>query len=455
MKLNFAIMGCLAASMLSTSCGGKLASNGLEPKDFAREMTEFIAFNGWEQESSAKLSDTVDLYIDYSTCVAEARNSNYYRTVHPVIVDANPNYYSIKGSNVKFETNNRQTVYQLLNSVAEVNYADIKKAVEQIAAGNNHAVLITDGEYFMKGNVRDNLNNPYMAEMLRTWLRRGLDIYVYCEPYREAGRYDKFRYYFFFTDDAAENNIRERFDRTAPAQSGVRMFHISGKRPAVERAADYPVVNISLSPNEMLKCSGAGYDVQEFYTQWKKIYKYILFNAVTPEGEPMEKGDYLVRGLRVVNGPENGFKVTDLSVRVYNLGEAFDAYELAKMNGEEPAKAGQLPSYKLLTLDKELFAETGEIALLLDKENLYEGLGSAPNLLKVDIVADGVQENFSQNNDINGCFQWQSIAGSQAGSFNTSLYESFRQVLLDPQMNPARDERSKVLYTLYLSTYSL
>lgn len=430
--------------------------------DFEADITSYIEYNKWGGvETKSSLNESIDLYVDYSTCVSEAKNSFYYRTVHPVIVDANPNYYSIKGPQIKFETNNRQAVYQLLNTVSEVNYADIKGAVQKIVEGDNHAVLITDGEYYQrKFGVKDSQTNPYLADEFRKWLNRGLDIYIYSEPYLESGRYNKFRYYFFFTDDNCPNNIRERFQRSVPEQGDVKMFHISGKRPAMLFAKEYPVVDIALSPNTMLDCKGNRFDVQEYYTDWEDIYSYMLDNAYDERGRQLENGAPLLRGLFVDNDNTNGYKVKDLSIRVTNIGDSFVDWVNARTLAEETEdktivlpKAGQLPSYGLLTYDRKLFEETGEIAILLDKENTYEGLNDTPNLLKVDIIADKVVENFTQNNDVNGNFQWYSITNNN--QLNTSLYESIRLVLLDPNMNPVKSEKDKVLYTIYLSTYNL
>lgn len=455
MKLKFTFIYCCLTVFALTSCK-KLASDGMVSQDFANELTEFVVYNDWVQkEQTDTLSSEIDLFVDYSTCVSEAKMSDYYRTVHPVIVDCNPNFYSIKGRRIKYETNNRQQVYQLLNTVSEVNYADIKSAVDQIVVGNNHAVLITDGEYFLQGGVLDNLNNPYLSNSFRKWMQRGLDIHIYSEPYFESGKHNKFRYYIFFTDDKIENNICARFDRSAPASSNVAKFRLSSKKPQVIRSADYPQINISLSPNNDLKQNGVNYDIQEYYTEWDKIYKYVLDNAYDQDGNLLETGDYVVRGLFIKNMADNAFKINDLKVVTYNIGESFGSYGLAKINEEQPVKSKYSNGTDLFIVDKELFEKTGEIALYLNKDAIYDGLDSQPNLLKVDIVANNITENFTQNNKSNAQFQWKSISRSQSGLYNTSFYESIRQVLLDPNANPLNDSKSNVLYTIYISTYSI
>lgn len=69
-------------------------------------------------------------------------------------------------------------VYQLLRTVKEVNNADIKTAVNRIVNGNRQAVLITDGEFFTQGITGDNLNNPYLSESFRTWMKKVM-IFIY------------------------------------------------------------------------------------------------------------------------------------------------------------------------------------------------------------------------------------------------------------------------------------
>ena len=89
----------------------------------------------------------------------------------------------------------------------------------------------------------------------------------------------------------------------------------------------------------------------------------------------------VVRGLFFDNGPSNSYKVDDLKIVAYNIGEDFENFKLAKINGENPAKCAGLQPLELFTYDEDLFEETGEIALYLDKDNQYDGLGSYPNLL--------------------------------------------------------------------------
>ena len=115
------------------------------PNDVQFESFDSFVRDAFPRENAAELSQTVDLYVDYSTCVAEAKTSEFYKATHPAIVNCDPNYYSIKGKDIKLETSNRNDVYKLLNAVTEVNNADLLQAITNITDADNQAVLITDG----------------------------------------------------------------------------------------------------------------------------------------------------------------------------------------------------------------------------------------------------------------------------------------------------------------------
>jgi hypothetical protein len=57
---------------------------------------------------------------------------------------------------------------------------------------------------------------------------RGLDVYVYSEPY-QSGKFMKNRYYMLFTDHRIDNNIQQIFSRNAPKDNNVKMVALSDK----------------------------------------------------------------------------------------------------------------------------------------------------------------------------------------------------------------------------------
>ena len=167
------------------------------------------------QEDELK-EDSLALYVDYSTCIAQAMGANqtpasqFYMAMVPTISNATKSYWSIKGGDITKENGD---VYTLLRSVAEVNYADLAGAVNIIAKGKTEAVLFTDGEFYEQTIAKSHVNDPYMAPAIETWLKRGHDIYVFSEPYTEyyrGNQYEKKRFYFLFTDTRLKDNIFDR-----------------------------------------------------------------------------------------------------------------------------------------------------------------------------------------------------------------------------------------------------
>lgn len=431
------------ALILAASVAGLVGCGPMITSDLSN-LQKFVSHNYPKDGSS--LSDTVDLYVDYSTCVAEAQKSNYYKSTHPAIVDCSPVFYSIKGAMIKKETEDRQMVYQLLSTIREVNNADIKQAVKNIVGGNHQAVLITDGEYFLQGAVRDNLNNPYLADEFRTWLRKGYDIYIYSEPYLEGGRYNKFRYYMLFTDADKNNNINERFARSAPEDESVKMLHLSNGVPSVRFDEDYPVINEAVSPvadncvfNEVL-------DLHEYGVGWDDMVKFLSYD---------KENSWLLRGIFVDKTESDCYKIEEVEPVVYQVYDEYQEFCDSCAYGSSLPKAGKLRKLdNVFEIDEEEFEETGEIVLLLDDDFDGSTLSmETPNLLRVDFVIKKASDNFSYNQELNNAYKWNSISAVQNHAPNTSIYESMSQVIKDPQMNPTK--KGYVIYTVYLSTYSL
>lgn len=433
------IMSCV---FLVSACGNKTTED-------LSYLKGFVELNFPQAQTS--ITKNVDLYVDYSTCVAEAQKSEYFRKTHPAFVDCAPTFYSIKGSKITEETKDPQKVYQLLSTIKEVNNADIKQAVSNIVNGDNQAVLITDGEYYMKDATRDNLNNPYLAEEFRTWLRKGRDIYIFSEPYLESGKFSKFRFYFLFTDSKLPNNIYDRFVRSAPSNSNVKMLHLNNGAPKAARKGKTQDINESLSPVEDNCTIYPTYEIQEYAVSWKDIKSYLATGSL--------KERYLTRGIFVNLSEADGYKIEEIEPVVYLIAEDYQEYvDSAAVSAKAMPRAKKSTQVKdVFSIDKHSFEDDGEIVLTLDKD--FDGVGNTlssdwPNLLRVDFVVTKVSDNFSSNEELNSAFQWRSISSAQGGAMNTSILESVSQVLKDPDMSPV-DKETAVLYTIYLSTYSI
>lgn len=157
--------------------------------------TEFLeafhySYYGSMPDGDAIQENQLNLFVDYSTCIAQAMNydqtgSRFYQALVPSLTHETKHYFSIKGNDIQEE---QGETFSLLRTVKEVNYADLATAVEMIANGSTEAVLLTDGEYYQQSIAGGNINNPYMTNAFKTWLKKGHDVYIFAEPYVETNR---------------------------------------------------------------------------------------------------------------------------------------------------------------------------------------------------------------------------------------------------------------------------
>lgn len=437
--LSFATL--LVGALLLFSC----SSNRVEDMDNIASFHKYTsgkAANILATDAEGKGGAVVDLYIDYSDCMTTAGQSQYYHSVQPAIIACNPNYYSIKGNAITMETNDKMKVHQLLNTITNVDYSDIKGAVDSIIANKHEAILITDGEYYLKG-IGASLNNPYLADEFKKWLSMGLDIYVYSEPY-QSGKFIKNRYYMLFTDHRIDNNIHEIFSRVAPKQSDVSMVHLYSGIPSMKVAETGVVLNDLLIPEETngiypaLSCEWHLLD-----EKWENVYDFVL-NAEDDNGNPIKGGDFYLKGLKLNITAEDAYKPSEIEVKCYEVSSLYTSFDAkAKKQIQLPE-----PLTNMFVIDEAAWKQ-GEIVIKLSPK--FNGsclTGEEGNLLRLDICVKKSKENFSSNPEIGSKFQFDSPYG-----YNTSVYESLKQTLLDPAISP-ENSGNPVIYSIYLSTFT-
>ena len=225
-------LGIFTLGVLS-SCGDYIPTDDGGGK-FFQYLPEFH-YTYFSKGIDAIKPNELSLYVDYSTCNVLGQNSAFYQALVPSWVAASKRYYSIKGSEIAEENG---PTFDLLRTIEEVNFADLKGAVEKMANSNSESVLLTDGEYFQQSIAKGNINNPYMADALKTWLKKGHDIFVFTEPYVETYKgqsFNKKRFYILFTDVRLPDNIFDRIMQTAKLQQfpDVEMFHLSADHPSL------------------------------------------------------------------------------------------------------------------------------------------------------------------------------------------------------------------------------
>lgn len=390
-------------------------------------------------DKDGKGGAVVDLYIDYSDCMITATSSDYYQKVQPAIIACNPNYYSIKGNDITFETNDKMKVHQLLNTITNVDYSNIKGAVDSIIKNNREAILITDGEFYQQ-NIGANLNNPYLADEFKKWLTAGRDIYVYSEPYTYDG-FTKNRYYMLFTDHRLDNNIQQIFSRNAPQNISVKMVHLYSGIPSVKFENSGVEFNeqVLITPNGEINPL-MSYESHLMDAKWDDVYKYVL-NATDDDGKVIKGGDFFFKGIKIDVSEEDAYKPSEIEVKCYEISDIYEAFDPKSKNITLPS-----PLKNMFVIDEKEWRK-GNVVVKLHPD--FDGsslTGTSGNLLRIDICVKLSKENFTNNENISGNFKFDSPWG-----YNTSIYESLKQTLLDPSISP-ENSGNPIIYTVYLST---
>ncbi len=424
------IMCCLS------SCGGIPT-----PMD-GDKLPAFHVFMGVASGDPLR-EDALALYVDYSTCIAMGQHSPFYQKLVPSWVSATKEYYSIQGNNITKEDLTEMSTYERLRSVHEVNYADLKTAAEMIANGNSEGVLLTDGEYYQPTIAGGNANNPYMSEALKTWLRRGHDVYILSEPYMEPCNgvmYAKKRFYFLFTDSRLRNNIYSRVCATAQLSTfpEVQVFHLSADHPTVLSSG------ASSTPNELLAATVTPYDmyeIQDWTVDWKSIENFIMGNGD-------ENGDCVISGLKVDRNSFGGYRIKDISLSVRDLNEAYMTYYDEMEQGVKPTAVKSLPECDhFLLVDDAEFSRHGNIDVYFDIYNLDNSFlrGNPYNYFRIDFYISSVEVNFAQYAKM---FEFDLLG--HPGVKNCSVVSSVEQCLTDESLRTQM--LNSPFYTIYVKS---
>lgn len=397
-------------------------------------------------------ADELSLYVDYSTCNVLGQQSAFYQALVPSWTNATQKYYSIEGN--KITEHPKDSTYILLRSIQGVNYADLKTASEKMAASNAESVLLTDGEYFQPNIAKGSVTNPYMADALKTWLKKGHDVYILSEPYVEpynGQSYNKKRFYIMFTDCRLKGNIYDRVMQTVNLAQfpQVEIFHLSADHPQLMSKNAQ-----TTEPNENLSAKvtpGLGnYEIQDWEIDWKNGIEPLLVNAVDPNtGNALPNGEAFTSGLKLDRNSFGGYRITDVTAKVYNINQEYSDYYFAK---DAKQKVGvniqPVECEHFVKIDPKEFKSHGIINLHFDTQFFKPQPvlnGSPFNFFKVDICVSKVEPLFAQHKDM---FTFDSI--DMPGQKNVSVAASVEQCLTDPDIKAMIS--SCPIYTIYVKS---
>lgn len=430
--VGFFVVLSMTSILLIQACSNYVTTTVSEK--YVDELSKFHA-TFFERGVNSLKYDNLALYVDCSTCIAMGQSSNFFQALIPCWVNAAKEYYSINGSEI---TKENDDTFSLLRSIQEVNYADLKTAIDLMSEADHESVLLTDGEFYQPSIAKGNINNPYMANAFKVWLKKGHDIYFLTEPYVEFNNgqcFNKKRFYILFTDTRLNGNIYDRIKQTVDLSlfKDVDIFHLSADHPTLLAEGNYSTVNANL--NATVKGIG-NMEVQDWPISWKEGIEPLIVNAVDSNtGNALPNGDFITKGIKVDRNSFGGYRIKDVCCKVYNINGLFtefsDAIENKQKIGGNIDLSTCQSDYFIVVNSKE-FERHGMIELHFDTQSFFPGPvldGTPYNYSKVDICISKVDYLFNRYKDV---FTFDSI--DMPGDKNVSVAASIEQCLTDPDI---------------------
>lgn len=450
MKRSSLLVGLsLVATTLFTSCslfgGGKV-----DTPDNENLLADFNT--AYFAPKDAPLQpDQLALYVDYSTCIADGQHSAFFQALVPSWKATAKSYYSIEGSTIT--PHDADSTYTLLRTIEEKNYADLKTAAERIANGNTEGVLLTDGEYFQPSVAKGNVNNPYLTEAFKTWLKKGHDVYILIEPYeevRDGQSFAKKRFYFLFTDRRLADNIYQRILQTVRLEDypGTSDFHLSACDPAL-LSSDGQGFNTAEVLSAKVKTTPYRYEVENWEVDWHDAIHPMLIDGVDSLGNPLPNGVPFASGLTIDCNSLGGYRIASVKARVLNINQPFADFVAAKEAKQKPeATIDPTECEHFVKVDDAKFKKKGVVDLCFDRDmfNPDDALNGTPfNYFMVQILVDDIEPLFAEHKSL---FSFESI--DLPGQQNVSVAASIEQCLVDPDIKNMIVSRP--IYTVYVKS---
>lgn len=323
-------------------------------------------------------------------------------------------------------------------------------AAKNIVEGRLEGVLLTDGEFYEPTVAKSHVNDPYLKDVFSEWLKKGHDIYVIAEPYKEpynGNVYDKKRFYFLFTDSRVPNNIYDRITQCVDLKNypDVDIYHMSVSHPTIMAEGTHS------TPDSSLAAAIKGYgdfEIQEWNIDWNSIQDIFLNANVDENGNPLPNGKPVISGLKINRNSFGCFRIKDIALKVYDVNGPYMELYGNKVSDLKVTKM-QAPlqeTTNFLVFDEKEFNAHGMLNISLDPAFNTGCLDGTPyNYTKVDICVNGVDYVFDNYSSM---FDFQSI--DVPGQTNSSVTESIKQCLTDPAIKKMMN--NALIYTIYIKS---
>lgn len=418
--------------ILITSCGSSTPEDVDYIYDFHKQYSPL--------SQHQLIPDSAALYVDYTKATEmKGKIKFYWEVMRTVLADKVATYYAIKGNDIMREAGD---VAELLSGVRNYENPDLPKALEKIVNGNTEAVLITDGE--MADPV-----SPYMKDAFKAWLLKGHDIFIMSEPYYENGKVSakKLLFYILFYDAKMDKNLYEYVKKAG-------------------RLSHYPKINkFNLSITPSVKGTHGGHsdpnsyvqamvtrkgdmEVQEWSTDWvDKIQRFII-QAKDDRGQELENGAVLIDGLQLDKTSIAGVKISDITLKVFNINSEYaEYYSDRKAEEEVDSVIDWDETENFMILDKNAFEKNGFMKVYFQKKEFNDNClnGKPYNYFKIAFFISEIQENMERYRPM-----LEFDDRFKEGFKNVSVFESVKQTISDADVREFL--ASNPFYSIYVKS---
>lgn len=453
------------------------------------------------------------MYIDFSDGINQAYTSNsnnvsLIKGVYNDIATSNLEVFKLDMDKInKFENPDPNVIGQKVLDPKSYNgrYAPIVGAVEQIVAGKNDAIIITDFEEFVSGTGKreEILNTAPYKNSFESWLDQGNSIHFFVSNYTEkysGTPVEKHLYFTIFSYGKIDE--KSMISKVARTLSSLKRYDMSVSNYVLSNDYGAPKTGgVYYDPNGQNDAAknifylnkdsyynglddGNAYEIYQFDLDWANIDK------LRKSYEEMNMMNAFLDKLYLDLSNDDAFSIESVKVKVTDITDDFGHFALCNEIPNHPPKfikdangANQLDpnaeynpfqeyynmdgtikpewSYapkkqkeikSIFSLNKELFSnskkdDNSKVPLATQFHDNFS-IGSFDNpsgLLKVELVMD--ESKFNAANDKLNLFKWPALTKKGAVE-NTALLESVKSTLNSPMVEP----KEHVLYTYYIKT---
>ena len=373
--------------------------------------------------------------------------------------------FTLKNNEVSQSELRQTELYNyILDSKSYQTQAPIEKTLEKIVAKNNGALVITDFEEYVGGQIQQ---QNYAKKYFIDWLKKGNRIVFYIFDYKENGK-DKHLYVTVF-DTPDHLLMKETEDALKGNGASYKIFSLNNDDVVFQ--VPYPAVTVGgtyhdESGEDIISCmnesgegdsytlyNGLNAEYYPFEESWTNIVTNVR-DAKEPDSSYKPQFQHLISGLKVYFKRMSGYNVSKLDILISDVQDDYDkfyGYYDFKKNGNNAGDDGKVLSeydYEkqgaTIAPVSDMFAFTGSVKdnvadISIDFRSGFSGVvANMPptDMLRVDVVITGCEPKYDL---LPSLFEWQG---------NRSLVEAIKNTLQD--QNP----KGKVIYSYFIKSLS-